>query len=312
MGPFRVEPRFRVECRHQSFAPSSGIRWERGSVDRVTDADLPHFAPWIHGAEPGAAPVDPPIQVQWFGTDTVVLRQSMASDFEAPFLYLFFGSERALLVDTGATTDAATFPLRATIDLLLTTWLRLHSRDGYELVVTHSHAHGDHIAGDSQFGDRPNTIVVGADLQSVRAFYGFGDDVDTPATFELGDRLVEVLRIPGHDPTSVAVFDPATGWLLTGDTVYPGRLYVTDAPAWIASIARLDDFASSHAVTAIMGCHIEMTTTPGIDYPAGTTWQPDEPPLPMSRAQLGRIRAVSDAALEVGRHVFDDFIIEPK
>ena len=275
------------------------------------DPGLPAFAPWIHGAEPGAASVDPPIQVQWFGTDTVVLRQSMDVDFEAPFLYLFFGSERALLVDTGATADAATFPLRHTIDLLLTTWLRLHPRDGYELIVTHSHEHGDHIAGDGQFAGRANTTVVGADLQSVRDFFGFDTDIDAVRTVDLGNRTLEVFPIPGHDVTSLAFFDPATGWLLTGDTVYPGRLYVRDATAWIDSIARLDDFASSRDVSAIMGCHIEMSTTAGVDYPAGSKWQPDEPSLPMSRAQLGELRVASGLALQPGRHVLDDFVIEP-
>lgn len=270
---------------------------------------LPVFSPWIHGTEPGAASVDPPIQVQWFGTNTVVLRQSMAVDFEGPFLYLFFGSERALLVDTGATADAAQFPLRETIDLLLTTWLRLHPREGYELVVTHSHEHGDHIAGDAQFADRPNTVVVGADLQSVRDYFGFETDIDAVKTVDLGDRTLEVFPIPGHDVSSIAMFDPATGWLLTGDTVYLGRLYVRDSSAWIASIARLDDFAASRNVTAIMGCHIEMSTTPGVDYPAGTKWQPAEPPLPMAPAQLSELRAVSAVARKTGRHVFDDFII---
>jgi hypothetical protein len=59
-----------------------------------------------------------------------------------------------------------------------------------------------------------------------------------------------------------------------------------------------------------MGCHIEMTRRPRHDYPVGATYQPDEPPLPMTMAQL---RAVRDAALLVadrpGVHAFDDFII---
>ena len=230
------------------------------------------FDPWIHGA-----PGEPPLQLQAFGEQTWVLRQGKAVDYEAPFLYLLLGSSKALLLDTGATAEAPL--LRATVDGLI------GSRD---LVVAHSHEHGDHVAGDPQF----EGLVV-----------SLGDSLD------LGDRVLEVLRIPGHDATSIAIFDPATGWLLTGDTVYPGRLYVEDAPAWIASIARLDDFARSRGVAAVMGCHIEMTREPGVDYPTGTLFQPDEPALAMTVDQLSGLRSVSHVALEPGRHVFDDFVI---
>ena len=37
----------------------------------------------------------------------MILRQNMAIDYEAPFLYLLFGGDRALLLDTGATASAA-------------------------------------------------------------------------------------------------------------------------------------------------------------------------------------------------------------
>jgi hypothetical protein len=59
-----------------------------------------------------------------------------------------------------------------------------------------------------------------------------------------------------------------------------------------------------------MGCHVEMTTEPGIDYPLGTTYQPAEPPLQMTVAQL---RATRDAAASLagrtGIHPYDDFVI---
>ena len=44
-----------------------------------------------------------------------------------------------------------------------------------------------------------------------------------------------------------------------------------------------------------MGCHVEMTRTPGRDYPLGSTYQPDEPPLQMTVGQLGAVR---EAAFE--------------
>jgi glyoxylase-like metal-dependent hydrolase (beta-lactamase superfamily II) len=263
---------------------------------------------WIHGS---AGPnTDPPIQVHAHDPHTFILRQNKAVHYEAPFLYLFCGDDRALLLDTGATTDPDLFPLRATVDGLLVNWLAEHPRSAYELVVAHTHAHGDHIAGDPQFADRPATTVVGPDLAAVRAFFGFADRPTEIVRFDLGGRVLEITAIPGHHDTSVAVFDPWTGFLLTGDTVYPGRLYVSDFPAFLASLDHLVAFAADRPVTHVMGCHIEMTREPGRDYPIGTTYQPDEPPLPMTVAQL---RAVRDAAISVadrpGIHVFNDFVI---
>ncbi len=53
------------------------------------------------------------------------------------------------------------FPLRQTVDGLIDGWLAENPREGYELVVAHTHAHGDHVAGDGQFAGRPLTTVVG-------------------------------------------------------------------------------------------------------------------------------------------------------
>ncbi|MDQ2739421.1 MAG: MBL fold metallo-hydrolase, partial [Actinomycetota bacterium] len=94
------------------------------------------------------------------------------------------------------------------------------------------------------------------------------------------------------------------------DTVYPGRLYVKDYPAFVASIDRLAQFASRNPVGAILGCHIEMTTTPGLDYPIGVTYQPDERPLPLTVNQLLRVREATRAVADrPGAHAFDDVVI---
>ena len=63
--------------------------------------------------------------------------------------------------------------------------------------------------------------------------------------FDLGGRVLEVTGIPGHHEAAIAVYDPWTGFLLTGDTVYPGRLYVRDMPAFMDSLDRLVAFAAA-------------------------------------------------------------------
>ncbi|WP_341677989.1 MBL fold metallo-hydrolase [Niveibacterium sp. SC-1] len=43
-------------------------------------------------------------------------------------------------------------------------------------------------------------------------------------TIDLGDRIFEVLHLPGHSPGSICLWEAATGALYTGDLVYDGPL----------------------------------------------------------------------------------------
>jgi glyoxylase-like metal-dependent hydrolase (beta-lactamase superfamily II) len=264
---------------------------------------------WDHGSRSVRRNGDPPVQVHVYDEHTFVLRQNKAVHYEAPFLYLFCGNDRALLLDTGAIADPERFPLRDTVDTLLDGWLAKHPRAAYELVVAHTHGHGDHVAGDAQFDGRPHTTLVPVALASVRAYFGITDWPTEIVRFDLGGRVLEITGCPGHHDASIAVYDPWTGFLLTGDTVYPGRLYVTDLATFRESLERLVAFTRTRPVTHVMGCHIEMSRRPGRDYPIGATYQPDEPPLQMTVAQLANIRDATQRIAQPGVHVFDDFII---
>src|SRR5215216_5020047 len=84
---------------------------------------------WIHGSPSKRGDAEPPIQVHAYDPHTYLLRQSKAVSFEAPFMYLLFGNDRVLLLDTGATKDATRFPLRRTIDRIVSSWLATNPRD---------------------------------------------------------------------------------------------------------------------------------------------------------------------------------------
>jgi hypothetical protein len=85
---------------------------------------------------------------------------------------------------------------------------------------------------------------------------------------------------------------------------------VPDFPAFTASLNRLVALAAERPVRHVMGCHIEMAGSPGRDYPVFTTYQPREPVLQMSTAQLTAVRDAAEAAAgRPGVHVHDDFII---
>lgn len=251
-------------------------------------------------------------ELTWLDPDTVQIRQPKTSHWEAPFLFLLFGRDRSLLLDTGATTDEAVFPLRRTIDELTQDWLRRHPARfvrPYPLVVAHTHAHRDHIAGDALLADRPATTVVGTTAAEVIGFFGFRSWPAEIVGFDLGDRMLDLIGAPGHEPSAVAFFDRATGILFTGDTICPGNLYVRDRPDFVRTIERLIAFRDGSAVPVrtLLGAHVEMSNQPGVDYPSGTVEQPDEAPLAMPPSILDEVRAALDEP--GGRVVRDRFIV---
>lgn len=262
---------------------------------------------WIDGTH-GEEPVT---QVQALDADTFVIRQSVRTNFEAPFLYLLFGRDKALLIDTGAEGGR----IRPTVDAVIAGWLAAHQRTSIPLVVAHSHSHGDHVAGDAGFRDRALTILVGHKPAEVAAFFGIAKWPEQIATFDLGGRALSILPTPGHQAAAIMVYDPRLKLLLSGDTLYPGRLYVpvNFLGADRASVDRLAAFAARHPIRAVLGAHIEMTRTPGRDYPHEAATHPDEHPLELPASSISELRAGLKGKLDVPEQpqVHDRFIIYP-
>ena len=211
-----------------------------------------------------------------YNHDFVILRQSGCTHFEKPFLYLIFGTSETLLVDTGAPGADV---LKAVTDAMAA-----HGpRTSVPLLVVHTHGHGDHTAGTGALRNRPHTRVVDPTPAAIAQFFGLSWPAGA-ATYDLGDRVIDVFPIPGHETAHIAIYDRRTGILLTGDTLYPGRLYVGAQADYRASIDRLVAFSQDVPVAHVLGAHIEQSRTPFLDYPAGTPFQPDEHVLELQDA----------------------------
>ena len=271
--------------------------------------------PWIHGAPDGTLTDDPLIQVHRLDRDTFILRLSMSYSFEANFLYLLLAREQALLLDTGARPDPGAvergLPLRRLVDHLITGWATEHGVPEPDLIVAHTHAHNDHVFGDDQFTDRSRTRVLGLTVAAVSGFFGLPDWPDGEAGLDLGGRSLTVLPIPGHEPTHIAIYDSRTRALFTGDMLYPGLLTVSDWSAYRHSAARLVEFVSRSEVSAVLGSHIEMSRTPGRLYPRGTTYQPDEHPLPLQPGRVLELKQACDAMAQAPLEIRDHFVLRP-
>jgi glyoxylase-like metal-dependent hydrolase (beta-lactamase superfamily II) len=180
--------------------------------------------------------------------------------FEEVISYLILGDKKAVLFDTGMGISDIEKTVRG-----LTT---LH------VIVINSHTHNDHVGDNWRFRDvnvlagggdfsRQNAKGSGADAQAELAPGSLcgklpaGFDAKTYATkpfhithwlhdgekIDLGGRVLEVIATPGHTPDAVSLLDSGNGLLFTGDTYYPGPIYLyrpeTDLDAYVASMEKL-------------------------------------------------------------------------
>ena len=250
------------------------------AAEALTPGTLP--TSWITGG-PDCTTV-PDWQVHAYNDDFYILRESGCINYEKPFLYLIFGEQKVLLEDTGAgTVHTAVF-----VQDLVSKWAKKKNRKPPVLLVVHSHSHGDHVAGDQELKDMPGVELIPPTVAAIQEAAGISKWPEALGLIDLGGRILDVLAISGHDAASIALYDRRTGLLLTGDSLYPGRMYVNESnlPVYAASARRLAEFSRAHPIAHVLGTHIEQSRTAYVDYPRGTTYQPEEHSLELSRAHV--------------------------
>jgi glyoxylase-like metal-dependent hydrolase (beta-lactamase superfamily II) len=195
--------------------------------------------------------------------------------------YLIVGARQAALFDTGmGISDIQKLTAELT---------------GLPIVVLNSHTHHDHVGGNWQFKE-----VLGMDTEFTRASArgttaGTQDEIAPenlcgalPSGFDarsyatrpwtitrwihdgerldLGDRVLEILATPGHTPDAVSLLDREHGLLFTGDTYYPGPIWLfrpeTDLDGYAASVQRLAAVAPQ--LTVVLGAHNVPVASPQI------------------------------------------------
>jgi len=191
---------------------------------------------------------------------------------EETISYLLVGTKQALLFDTGMGIG----DLRKIVR-------QLTSRP---VVVLNSHTHDDHVGDNWEF---PFVFGMDTDFTKKNA-KGSVEDAQAevapselcgglPKGFDpkayrtkpwhisitihdgfkvnLGGRTVEVIATPGHTPDAISLVDRQNGLLFTGDTYYPGPIWLfrpeTDLDAYGASIKKLASLAAG--MTVILGAH---------------------------------------------------------
>ncbi len=204
-------------------------------------------------------------------------------NFQEVISYLIVGTEKNILFDTGMGMGKISDVVRKLSPL--------------PVIVINSHTHYDHIGGNNEFD-----TILSVDTSYTHRYAGTGwshDEVrqevqptafcmdklptlDTASyaikpyqdrikgylaegtTISLGNRTLEVLRVPGHTPDCVALLDRASGYLWTGDMYYEATIWLffegTDLDAYERSIARFAEHAPS--LTRVFPAHNKPTAVP--------------------------------------------------
>jgi glyoxylase-like metal-dependent hydrolase (beta-lactamase superfamily II) len=224
-------------------------------------------------------PNEPWFEIYRAAPNTIAIYEPHQS--EETIAYLIVGTKQAVLFDTGMGIG--------NIHALVT---RLTSRP---IVVLNSHTHNDHIGGNWQFpflfgmdtaftranmkggredaqaeiaagqvcgdlpkGFDPKTYVTKAWHVSIPAHDGF--------KVNLGGRTLEIIATPGHTPDSICLIDRDNGLLFTGDTYYPGTIWLyrpeTDLDAYVASVKKIAALAPE--LRLVLGAHNVPTAQPSV------------------------------------------------
>ncbi|MEE4246422.1 MAG: MBL fold metallo-hydrolase [Kangiellaceae bacterium] len=263
---------------------------------------------WAHGSKDCETNDSTPLDILKLDSQTFILRQNKCDTFEAPFMYLLLGADKALLFDTGAIEDPNISPVAIQVDRLIQQY---SSNPALTLIVLHSHGHADHKAGDVQFMDKNSVTVASSDVKKAAITLGFNSGFSETQTMELGNREISIIPTPGHHADAITIYDEKHKLLLTGDTLYPGLIYVKNWDAYKESVSLLYTFSEKNDVAAVLGGHIEMSREPFVLYPIGSSYQPNELPIPLQKQDIDILHKALKEESEPKMMEFKKITVQP-
>ena len=167
--------------------------------------------------------------------------------------FLLVGQDNAILVDTCFGGDILTVCQTITANPIT-------------LITTHSD--GDHIGCDQQF---PVQFLHSAEFERYES-RGKGASHATPMqegdVFVVGEYQLEVILIPGHTPGSIALLERNHRFLISGDTVQTGCIFMhgdgRDLPQFRKSIAKLEQMRMEGLFDTVFPSHGDTVVTADI------------------------------------------------
>lgn len=120
--------------------------------------------------------------------------------------FIVAGTAGAVLIDTGAGGVNLRQAVRSCTKL--------------PVRIVNTHAHYDHISGNAAFEQR---FAHPKELSLLEKAGYRAEPVNDGSGFDLGERVLQVVSLPGHSPGSIGLWDAERGMLFAGDTVAKNR-----------------------------------------------------------------------------------------
>lgn len=157
--------------------------------------------------------------------------------------YLIVGSEKALLLDSGAAPCDVLALVRSVTDKPVT------------FVLTHTD--GDHTANAAAF---PTQYLHAEEAAIYTPAEGCAcAELQEGARFALGGRTLEVIHIPGHTPGSLALLDRTRKEIFSGDSVSLASVFMfgptRSMERYLSSLRRLKAMAEAGEFTTVWPAH---------------------------------------------------------
>lgn len=191
-------------------------------------------------------------------------------------MYLLLGEERAMLIDTANGLSDLPDGIAEITDL--------------PVFVVSTHGHYDHIRGNHFFEERYMSVKddevysrhrtaeeVNRQMEDISGFIRFilkyqnQTIKDTPVPedylplpdegyFDLGNRQLKIIELPGHSPGSIGLLDTSTGELFSGDAITPSGVLLhleesLPVSTQMQTLQTVQDMIDAGTVTAIHGGH---------------------------------------------------------
>ena len=147
--------------------------------------------------------------------------------------YLLCGTERAALIDTGMNTPDARQIAEGLTSL--------------PLILINTHADPDHISGNASFD---SFYISPNEEGNLRNYTKVGEIIPIKEgdVIDLGERPLRIIDIPGHTRGSIAILDEKQRFLISGDSVQDGKIFMfgpeRNLEVYIESMKHLEEYTN--------------------------------------------------------------------
>lgn len=163
------------------------------------------------------------------------------------FQFALFGINTYLVVDPDTLKCAIIDPgmMDSEEEEALDKYIKRNNLEVTKIINTHLHI--DHVAGINFSKDTYNVPVLGnkedeplgQHVGEQAAMFGLPGQLEPLAlnhylndgdVIKIGNGTLTVIHVPGHSPGSIALYDKADGFVITGDALFQGSIGRTDLP----------------------------------------------------------------------------------